>query len=93
MRFEEFAAARAYAFKKSTWCFPPGDIVLDPGNTKHVLVKGGIGKTVHLDSPRLVVPAGTVTWYDAVVRAGWTDAAPALPPPADRFDQATQGKG
>jgi hypothetical protein len=87
------AGTKAFAFKESTWCFPPGDVVFNPLRTPHMLVKGGIGKTVHLNTPKLMVPVGTVTWYDAVVRAGWTDAAPTLPPPADQFNQVTQGKG
>jgi hypothetical protein len=87
------AGTKAYAFKASNWCFPPGAVIVKPGKNWHILVKSGIGKAVHLDTPRLVVSVGTVTWYDAVVQAGWTDAAPALPPPADQFDQATQGKG
>jgi hypothetical protein len=94
------AGTKPYTFKGSTWCFPPDDVVrIPPGNriglgTAHLLIKGGgVGKIVHLDAPRLAVPVGTVTWYDAVVRSGWTDAAPTLPPPADQFDQATQGKG
>lgn len=43
--------------------------------------------------PQLAVPVGTVVSYDAVVAAGWTNAAPELPPVADQFSVATQGKG
>jgi hypothetical protein len=91
---------KPYEFKGSTWCFPPGDVVrVPPDNrvplqTVHLMIKGGsLGKVVHLDTPKLAVPVGTVTWYDAVVAAGWTDAAPTLPPLADQFNQATHGKG
>lgn len=93
------ADTKRYTFKRSTWCFPPGDVVRIPPGTRgslrpaHLLIKAGIGQIVHLGTPKLVPSVGTVTWYDAVVRAGWTDAAPALPPPADQFDQVTQGKG
>jgi hypothetical protein len=43
--------------------------------------------------PVLAVAPGTVIGYEAVLSEGWTDAAPSLPPPADQFSVATQGKG
>lgn len=43
--------------------------------------------------PQLVVPPGTAVSYDAVVAAGWTSAAPKLPPADEQFSVATQGRG
>jgi hypothetical protein len=48
---------------------------------------------VQLGQPLLTVPEGTVVSYDAVITAGWTSTRPVLPPAADQFDAATQGKG
>jgi hypothetical protein len=41
--------------------------------------------------PRLT--AGQVVAFDAVVSAGWTNAAPKLPPLPQQFSIATDGKG
>jgi hypothetical protein len=43
--------------------------------------------------PRLVLPRGSLESYDAVIRAGWTNARPRLPAPSLRFSTATDGRG
>ncbi|HEY1639131.1 MAG TPA: hypothetical protein VGG35_00460 [Streptosporangiaceae bacterium] len=43
--------------------------------------------------PRLVLPAGSLESYDAVIRAGWTNARPRLPAASLRFSTATDGRG
>jgi hypothetical protein len=43
--------------------------------------------------PELALPAGALASYDVVLQAGWTDSSPKLPPPAQWFSVATDGKG
>jgi hypothetical protein len=43
--------------------------------------------------PRLTPSAGQVVAFDAVVSAGWTSAAPRLPPLSQQFSVAADGKG
>jgi hypothetical protein len=47
---------------------------------------------IHL-GPQLALPEGALASYDVVLRAGWTNAAPQLPPPAQRFSVARDAKG
>ena len=47
---------------------------------------------VHL-GPSLALPAGAMDSYDVVLRAGWTDASPKLPPRSQWRSVATDGKG
>jgi hypothetical protein len=63
------------------------------GQVVAVTTPGGDQTMVQLGQPLLAVPEGTVVSYDAVITAGWTSARPVLPPAADQYDAATQGKG
>jgi hypothetical protein len=63
------------------------------GQVVAVTTPGGDQTMVQLGQPLLAVPDGTVVEYDAVITAGWTSARPVLPPAADQYDAATQGKG
>jgi hypothetical protein len=63
------------------------------GKVMTVTTPSGDQTMVQLGQPLLAVPAGTVVSYDAVITAGWTSGRPVLPPAADQFDAATQGKG
>ncbi|HXL89565.1 MAG TPA: hypothetical protein VN969_11445 [Streptosporangiaceae bacterium] len=77
-----------------TTCAPSG--VKPSYGTQQVMVvttPGGDQTMVQLGQPLLAVPEGTVVSYDAVITAGWTSTRPVLPPAADQFDAATQGKG
>jgi len=77
-----------------TTCVPSG---VKPssgtGQVVAVTTPGGDQTMVQLGQPLLAVPDGTVVEYDAVITAGWTSARPVLPPAADQYDAATQGKG
>jgi hypothetical protein len=43
--------------------------------------------------PRLALPDGALLSYDVVLRAGWTDAAPQLPPSSQQFSVARDARG
>lgn len=43
--------------------------------------------------PSLALPPGAMDSYDVVLRAGWTDASPKLPPRSQWRSVATDGKG
>lgn len=63
------------------------------GQVMAVTTPSGDQTMVQLGQPLLAVPEGTVVTYDAVIVAGWTSTRPVLPPAAEQFDTATQGKG
>jgi hypothetical protein len=77
-----------------TTCVPSGvKPSYGAGQVMTVTTPSGDQTMVQLGQPLLAVPEGTVVSYDAVITAGWTSARPVLPPAADQFDAATQGKG
>jgi hypothetical protein len=87
------ADTKVIRFSKGTGCVPPADITRVQGKKIKAIRLVGGGVIQLLDQPQLAVPAGTVISYEVVVSSGWTDAQPALPPAADQFSSATQGKG
>jgi hypothetical protein len=92
-----FASCRAIlaaAAVKGTTCVPSGvKPALGTGTVMAVTLPDGEQTMVQLGQPLLAVPDGTVVTYDAVVSAGWTDAAPPLPPASEQFNAANHGVG